>query len=49
MPINLPDPQKLAEKREERRHTLMTVVYGLLRVVMVIAVAGIAWWLWLAN
>jgi hypothetical protein len=48
MPINVPDQQKRAEERE-RRHTLMTVVYGLLRIAMVIAVAAIAWWLWLAN
>jgi hypothetical protein len=43
-------PRKLAEEgREERRHTLLTVVYALLRIALVVVVAAISWWLWLAN
>jgi hypothetical protein len=44
----LPIPRKLSAEDRQELHTLRTVIYALLGALL-LAVAGIAWWLWLAN
>jgi hypothetical protein len=50
MPTNLPDRKKRRlEERQQRRHTLRIVLYGLARMALAAAFAAIACWLWLAH
>jgi hypothetical protein len=41
MPTNLPDPRK--QKPDESRDTLLTVLFGVVRLAVILAVAIIIW------